>query len=222
MRKIILTALGMVFIASSAFAASMGISGTALYYDASGTETTKSSSEANSKSDTGVAPIASIFIENEFGAGTIMGLEVVPYGAKVADFNNARTDTDTDDASDTAGNNKGDVNFKNLITLYLEQPMGGAIDGGFFRLGISQVTIETDEEVATGSTYGDETVNGLTVGFGKKGDTANGGFYKIVAEVSRFQGATFDGSNDADSVKNTIKLDDFNTAGIRFSVGKSF
>ena len=222
MKKIILTALGMMFIASSAFAASMGVSGTALYYDASGTETTKSSSEANSKSDTGVAPIASIFIENEFGAGTIMGLEVVPYGAKVADFDNARTDTDTDDASDTAGNNKGDVNFKNLITLYLEQPMDGAIDGGFVRFGISQVTIETDEEVATGSTYGDETVNGLTIGFGKKGDTANGGFYKIVAEVSRFEGATFDGSNDSDSVKNTIKLDDFNTAGIRFSVGKSF
>ena len=222
MKKIILTALGMMFIASSAFAASMGVSGTALYYDASGTETTKSSSEANSKSDTGVAPIASIFIENEFGAGTIMGLEVVPYGAKVADFDNARTDTDTDDASDTAGNNRGDVNFKNLITLYLEQPMDGAIDGGFVRFGISQVTIETDEEVATGSTYGDETVNGLTIGFGKKGDTANGGFYKIVAEVSRFEGATFDGSNDSDSVKNTIKLDDFNTAGIRFSVGKSF
>ena len=222
MKKIILTALGMMFIASSAFAASMGISGTALYYDASGTETTKSSSEANSKSDTGVAPIASIFIENEFGAGTIMGLEVVPYGAKVADFDNARTDTDTDDASDTAGNNRGDVNFKNLITLYLEQPMDGAIDGGFVRFGISQVTIETDEEVATGSTYGDETVNGLTIGFGKKGDTANGGFYKIVAEVSRFEGATFDGSNDSDSVKNTIKLDDFNTAAIRFSVGKSF
>ena len=222
MKKIILTALGMMFIASSAFAASMGISGTALYYDASGTETTKSSSEANSKSNTGVAPIASIFIESEFGAGTIMGLEVVPYGAKVADFDNARTDTDTDDASDTAGNNKGDVNFKNLITLYLEQPMDGAIDGGFVRFGISQVTIETDEEVATGSTYGDETVNGLTIGFGKKGDTANGGFYKIVAEVSRFEGATFDGSNDSDSVKNTIKLDDFNTAGIRFSVGKSF
>ena len=36
MKKIILTALGMMFIASSAFAASMGISGTALYYDASG------------------------------------------------------------------------------------------------------------------------------------------------------------------------------------------
>ena len=222
MRKIILTALGMVFIASSAFAASMGVSGTALYYDASGTETTKSSSEANNKSDSGVAPIASIFIENEFGAGSIIGLEVVPYGAKVADFNNARTDTDTDDASDTAGDNKGDVNFKNLITLYLEQPINGAIDGGFVRFGVSQVTIETDEEVATGSTYGDETVNGLTVGFGKKGDTANGGFYKIVGEISRFEGATFVGSTDSDSVNNSITLDDFTTAGIRFSVGKSF
>ena len=44
---------------------SMGISGTALYYDASGEETVKSSGTKNSKSDSGVAPIASFFIERE-------------------------------------------------------------------------------------------------------------------------------------------------------------
>ena len=44
---------------------SMGISGTALYYDASGEETVKSSATKNSKSDSGVAPIASFFIERE-------------------------------------------------------------------------------------------------------------------------------------------------------------
>ena len=146
----------------------------------------------------------------------------IPYGAKVADFDNARTDTDTDDSSDTAGNNKGDVNFKNHITLYVEKPVDGPLDGSFVKFGISTVSIETDESVATGSTYGDERVMGLMVGFGKKGDTANGGFYKIVGEVSRYQGATFNGSNDSDSVANKIELDDFTTAGIRFSVGKEF
>ena len=222
MKKTILAALGMMFIASSAFAVSMGVSGTATYYDASGTETTKSSNQVNEKSDSGLAPIASVFLETDTNQGGIVGIEIVPYGAKVGDFDNARTDTDTDDSSDTAGNNKGDVNFKNHITLYMENPIDSPIDGSFIKFGLSSVSIETDETLATGSTYGDERVMGVMVGFGKKTNRADGTFVKVVGEIARYQGATFDGSNDSDSVKNTIELDDFTTANIRFSVGKSF
>lgn len=221
MKKIILAALSTMFIASSAFAVSIGISGTALYYDASGTETTKSSNEKNDKSEDGVVPIPSLFIETEAG-GNIIGLDFVPGTAKAADFDNARTDTDTDDASDSAGNNKGDVNFKNHVTLYLEKPLDTAINGSFIKFGVSRVTIETDETVATGSTYGDENVTGLMIGFGTKRDLANGAFMKVEGQVSRYQGATFDGSADSDSVKNKIELDDFTTAGLKISVGKSF
>ena len=226
MKKIFLTAFGMMFIASSAFAVSIGVSGTALYYDASGTETVKTSNQQNEKSDSGMAPIPSIFVETEADGGGIIGIELIPYGAKVADFNNARTDvdgeSDTSDSTDTAGTNSGDVNFKNHVSLYIERPIDGPMDGGFLRIGLNSVLIETDETLGTGSTYGDERVMGLTVGLGKKGDMANGGFYKIVGEVSRYQGATFEGSTDSNSGKNSIKLDDFTTAGIRFSVGKEF
>ena len=118
-------------------------------------------------------PIPSIFIETEADGGGIIGLELIPYGAKVADFTNARTDTDgesdTSDSTDTAGTNKGDVNFKNHVSLYIERPVDGPMDGGFLRIGLNSVTIETDETLATGSTYGDERIMGLTVGLGKKG-----------------------------------------------------
>ena len=221
MKKILLAALGMMFITSSVFAASMRISGTALYYDASGTETTKSSGQTNEKDDSGVSPIPSFFIEKDSANG-IVGVEIIPYGAKVADFDNARTDTDTDDASDTAGNNKGDVNFKNHITFYMERPVDGPIDGSFVKYGVSTVSIETDETTATGSTYGDERVFGVMLGFGKKTENANGTFIKVVGEIARYQGATFDGSADSDGVKNSIELDAFTTAGIRLSVGRSF
>ena len=197
---------------------SMGISGTALYYDASGDETVKSSGTKNSKSESGVAPIASFFIERELDTGVTVGLDVVPYGAKVADFNNARTDTDTDDASDTAGNNKGDVNFKNLVTLYASKDLA---NGMYAKFGVSRMTVETDETVATGSTYGDEDIMGITLGLGTERDLNNGAFMRVEGQVSRFQGATFDGSADG-SVKNKIELDDFTTAGIKFSIGKSF
>ena len=58
--KIVLTALAMMFITSSVYAASMGVSATTLYYDASGTETVKSSGTKNEKSDSGLAPIPSL------------------------------------------------------------------------------------------------------------------------------------------------------------------
>ena len=198
---------------------SMGISGTALYYDASGEETVKSSNTKNSKSDSGVVPMASLFIEKELDTGITVGLDVVPYGAKVADFNNARTDTDTDDASDTAGNNKGDVNFKNLVTLYASKDLA---NGMFAKFGVSRMTVETDETVATGSTYGDENIMGIMIGLGAQRDLNDGAFMRVEGQVSRFQGATFNGSTDSDSVKNKIDLDDFTTAGIKFSIGKSF
>ena len=196
----------------------VGISGTALYYDASGQETVKSSSTKNNKSESGVAPMASFFIERELDGFTV-GLDLVPYGAKVADFNNARTDTDTDDASDTAGNNKGDVNFKNLVTLYASQDLA---NGMFAKFGVSRMTVETAETLATGTTYGNEDIMGITLGLGKQRDLNNGAFFRVEGQVSRFQGATFDGKADADSVKNKIDLDDFTTAGIKFSIGKSF
>jgi len=224
MKKIILSVLATIALTGAAFAQnfSMGLTATALYYDASGTETTKSSSQKNNKSEDGVVPIPSFFIETSLDTGATVGLDFIPYGAKVADFNNARTDTDTDDASDTAGNNKGDVNFKNHVTLYVENPIDTPLDGSYVKFGISTVTIETDETVATGSTYGDESIQGLTIGFGVKGDLDSGAFYKVEGAVSHYQGATFNGSNDSDSVKNVIELDDFQTAGLRLSVGKEF
>ena len=218
MKKIILTALGMMFIASSAYAVSIGVSGTALYYDASGTETTKTSSQKNEADENGIGgPIASIFIENETANGGVIGLEVIPYGAKVASGSMG-----SDDDLDTSGTNEVDVNFSNSITLYVENPIDSPLDGSFIKFGISSIEIETDETLSTGSTYGDERIMGLTVGFGTKTDRGDGSFVKVVGEISRYQGATFDGSLDSDNVRNRIELDDFTTAGIRLSVGKSF
>jgi len=224
MKKLLIAAFATMF-ATATFAqtVNMGVSGTAFYYDASGTETVKSSGTTNDKSDSGVAPVGSIFIETELPTGAVVGIDYVPYSAEVGSASNARTDTDTDDASDSAGTNTVDVNFKNHVTLYIEAPMTAAFDGAFFKLGVSNVTLETDESMATGSSYGDADIMGVTLGLGKKGDLTNGmGFYKIEGFVSAYEGHEFESTADADSVKNKVKLDDWNAAGIKFSVGKSF
>lgn len=224
MKKILLSVLSMILLTGASYAQNfaIGVSGTALYYDASGTETVKSSSTKNSKSESGVVPVASLFVEAEAGNGVTIGLDVIPYGAKIADFDNARTDTDTDDSADTAGNNKGDINFSNHVTLYIEKEIDAPLEGAFVKVGVSRVSIETDETTATGSTYGDENTTGFVIGVGSKRDLPNGSFMKIEAQYAKYSGATFNGSLDDDSVKNKIELDDFDTASLKISVGRQF
>lgn len=215
MKKIFITTIGFLFIASSAIAQnfSMGVSLQGLYFDASGTETLKESSKVTNKDETGFAPVASIFLEGETATGQTVGLEVVPYSAKIADGSMSN-----DDDAETSGTNTVDVNFKNMVSLYVENPIDTAIAGSFVRAAVSHVSLETDETLSTGATYGDENITGITLGFGAKNDLPNGdGFYKVIAELSHFGGETFTGSTGT-----KIELDDFQTAAIRVSVGKNF
>ena len=63
----------------------------------------------------------------------------------------------------------------------------------YAKVGVSRMTVETDETVATGSTYGDEDIMGITLGLGTERDLDNGAFIELKVKLSRFQGATFDG-----------------------------
>ena len=219
MRKILITTAAIMFASVNAIASELqfGVSGTAFYYDASGTETTKSSGQTADSSESGVAPMASIFAEMETGNGMIVGLELMPYSAKVGSGA-----MNSDDDAETSGVNSVDVNFKDHITLYAEYP-NAFTDGGFFKAGVHRVTVETDDSLSTGSKYGDEDLTGFMLGIGKRGDTANG-FYKIAAEVSYYGGETFNAATGGNatgdgSVFNKVELDDLYTAGIKFSVG---
>ena len=219
MKKILITTAAIMFASVNAIASGLqfGVSGTAFYYDASGTETTKSSGQTADSSESGVAPMASIFAEMETGNGMVVGLELMPYSAKVGSGA-----MNSDDDAETSGVNSVDVNFKDHITLYAEYP-NAFTDGGFFKAGVHKVTVETDDSLSTGSKYGDEDLTGFMLGIGKRGDTANG-FYKIAAEVSYYGGETFNAATGGKatgdgSVFNKVEIDDLYTAGIKFSVG---
>ena len=68
-----------------------------------------------------------------------------------------------------------------MISLYLENPVNTNLDGSFIRAALTHVTLETDENVNTGSKYDDENLQGVTLGFGVKRDMPTGdGFYKII------------------------------------------
>tara|TARA_B100000579_G_C22670786_1_gene775510 strand:- start:52 stop:744 length:693 start_codon:yes stop_codon:yes gene_type:complete len=205
---------------------SMGLTASAMYYDADGHEKMKSSANKTSKSSSGAAPFASIFLEVDLDNGTTVGVDVIPYSSKIGDGSNSVPDTDTDDLSDSAGTNKVDVNLANAVTLYLEQevdiPGLDTLGSPYVKIGYSQMELETDESVQTGSTYGDETMSGYHLGLGVRGDLDSGGFWKTALTAAIYDGASFVGSQDTDSVSNTIELEDFNTVTLSFSIGQSF
>lgn len=218
MKKILISTFAAMFITSNALAASFGVSAAALYYDASGSETTKTSGEKNNKSETGLAPILSVFVEQELDNGVTVGLDLMPYSGEVGTGS-----MNSDDDIETAGTNKVDVNFKNHVTLYADFPIN-YFDGGYLKAGVHQVTVETDDKLSTGSKYGDEDLNGFMLGVGKRGDTSAGGFYKVEGLISLYEGGTFNAATGGnatgdDSVFNKVELDDLITVGIKVSAG---
>ena len=205
---------------------SMGLTGSVLRYSADGHEKMKSSGNKTNKSESGTAAFASIFLEAEVADGTTIGVDVIPYTSKIGDGSNAVPDIDTEDASDTAGTNKVDINLSSALTVYVEQAVDvpGISDFGspYVKVGYQQITLETDETSQTGSVYGDEDMTAYHIGLGLKGDLDAGGFWKTALTAAIYDGATFAGSADVNSVSNTIELEDFNTLTLSFSVGQSF
>ena len=226
--KTLSIALFATFFAFSAMAqtVSMGLTASALYYDASGHEKMKSSGSKTNKSESGGAGFMSIFLEYTLPTDTVIGIDVIPYSNKIGDASDAKVDTDVDDLTDTAGTTTVDVHMANSAMIYIEQPVDipGLSDLGspYVKVGYSQMTLETDESVATGSTYGDETMNAIHVGLGMKGDLDSGGFWKAGLLYGSYDGATFISSQDVDSVSNTIELEDMETMQFRLSIGQSF
>ena len=226
--KTLSIALFATFFAFSAMAqtVSMGLTASALYYDASGHEKMKSSGNKTNKSESGGAGFMSIFLEYTLPTDTVIGIDVIPYSNKIGDASDAKVDTDVDDLTDTAGTTTVDVHMANSAMIYIEQPVDipGLSDLGspYVKVGYSQMTLETDESVATGSTYGDETMNAIHVGLGMKGDLDSGGFWKAGLLYGSYDGATFISSQDVDSVSNTIELEDMETMQFRLSIGQSF
>tara|TARA_Y100000590_G_scaffold228781_1_gene258160 strand:- start:585 stop:1253 length:669 start_codon:yes stop_codon:yes gene_type:complete len=196
----------------------VGITLSGIGYEASGSETVKSSGTINDYSENGLAALASIFIEKEVDNGVVVGLDIVPYGQTIADGG-----MEQNDDAETSGTNTVDVKFNRMLTVYAEIPAGD----GYMKVGGGLLTIETDEEMNTGSTYGDEDTQTILIGFGKRGELDNGGTWKAEAIYQRILGTTFDASKGGNavgdaSVFNKITLDDVDTVQFRFSVAKSF
>ena len=210
MRKLFLTTLSIILIPFAVSAETrIGISGAFSTFDTSGTETTKSSNEANSGSKSEDVVVPGIFIEKTNNSGVALGFEFNPGEAELG------SGTGADDDAETSGANKASAEVSSHMSLYGLFPLGPA----YLRFGFVHATIDTTETLATGTKYGNEDVDGKIFGLGLQKDFTSA-FFRIEATYTDYDDVKYLGTLDSDSVRNTIEADVDSTA-IKLSLGKS-
>ena len=172
---------------------------------ATATVTGQSTSATTSEDTT----IGHIFAEKTFASGFTFGIDYIP---GEADISASRTRTDDD--FETAGNNVAKAHVSKHLTFYGLMPLGSS--PFFTKVGVISMDVNTTETLATGSTYGDTSVNGITAGIGGHFERDNGLFIRIEANMSQYEQISL-----TSSASNVITAD-LETKQTRLSVGKTF
>jgi hypothetical protein len=182
--------------------------------DASGTETMKDSAKKNKGSSDDDTVIPSLFVEIANDSGFGLGLEIVPGTADIGSKSRA------DDDEETASGNKASAEIDGLTSIYAIK----TFDSGFFvKAGMTQTDVITKETLNTGTSYGNQTVDGVLLGIGFHKTRDNGIFFRASAEFTDYEEVTLIGSEaGADTASFNRISADVDTTAIKFSVGKAF
>ena len=98
------------------------------------------------------------------------------------------------------------------MTTYVEMPMGPS----FVKLGFSQIDVNTLENAVSGSgTYGNKTLDGVTYGFGFKGELGS-----FLTKTS-IEHTDFEDFSLSSTTVNTISAD-VDVTMLKFAIVKQF
>lgn len=138
-------------------------------------------SDKNSRSFTEDFVGGSLFIENTFSNGIVVGVDYIPVDIEVG--SGSRTDSAVAAASGGAENDTGtrtsSADLTDLVTLYANIPLE---DTGFYLLGGVHMLTVSPSATLPNSKYSDEDLYGYQIGFGKKIDN-----YKVEFFYSDFE-----------------------------------
>ena len=194
----------------------IGLSMAVVAVNADGSETMKDSAKVNKIEASEVTKIPSIFAELAMDNGFGIGIEQVSGAADISSTTNTRSDDD----EETTGDNQASAEIDGLTTVYLMK----TFDSGFFvKFGNSNTTVNTTEVLATGSTYGNESIDGKMFGLGFTRTNDSGVFLRVTGEITDYDTLNLT-SEVADAVSgttNTIKAD-IDTVAAKLSIGKAF
>lgn len=213
---------GLYLFATTAFAeigVNVGVSGTMGIFGATGQETHTGNTAASITSSDSATEIAavgygSLFVEKEIGMVTV-GLDYVPLPLETETAETAKQDDRTANpaaAAKTDTTNTVQVDFENLYTLYVGL---NVTENAYIKAGVTSVDVTTNENLGTGSSYGNTSLDGTMIGVGYHKD--------LDAMFVRFEGSymEFDGTS-LSANDNTITLNNLDGVVGKVSIGKSF
>ena len=227
MKKIIITILAMLFATSSyaierpQFSAGLSLAAgvfeadgasekfTGTHSSGAGSNVTKNATEDDAEALYG---IGSIFLEAKFNDKFVLGVDYVPHSLDTETTENTQTTT----TSSATGTNRVQIDFEDYTTVYAAIYLNENV---YAKAGYVQVDAITNEVLATGGSYGNETFDGYTLGLGYNRDLDNGAFVRFEGNYTDFDGVT--ATNTADTTKS-ITVDGINGYGAKISVGKNF
>ena len=213
---------GLYLFTTAAFAevgVNIGVSGSVGIFGATGQEThtgNTATSITSSDQATEIAAVGygSIFIEKEIGM-IMVGIDYVPTPFESETAETAKQDDRTANpaaAAKTDSTNTVQVDLKELTTMYIGL---NVTDNFYAKAGVMTVDVETNENLGTGSSYGNTSLDGTMLGVGYHKDL-DAMFIRVEGNYMDFDGATLT-AND-----NTIKLKNLDGVTGKISIGKSF
>lgn len=223
MKKAIMIFISCAYLVSnSAFAeigVNVGISGSAGLFTATGKEVDSSTgltpaSETHNDSEHGEAAWGSIFIEKTLGDRFAIGIDYVPASLETETTESARTDDVLN--VPTAKENKIQIDFEDLTTVYIAL---NVTENAYIKAGIAQVDVITNENLATGSAYGNTELDGTVFAVGYNKDFNNTMFLRVEGSYMDFDGASLTSTTNSD---NTVTLNSLDGVSGKISIGKSF
>jgi len=186
---------------------SAGITGTWGAYEASGSEKVATSKQTDSGEIE--ATYGSIFAEVDLGMISL-GVDHIPFEIDSEAVTNVRADTVT------SGTNTAFVTVSDITTLYALMPIGE--QGIYAKLGFITMEVSTNENLATGGSYGNLTLDGVTASIGYEHDANSEMFFRVSLDMVDFEDYALTNKNNSD-ISITGNLDGFSgsvTLGKRF------
>mgnify|MGYP006115341439 FL=1 len=223
MKKIILSLVSVMFLISTASAdlgVNIGITGSTALFVASGNEVQTDAdglqgTQTDSETEIGAFSTGSFFIEKEIGRFAL-GYDHTPDMFSTDTTETLQSDQRTaNSAAVTVSVNTIQVDFNEMNQIYLKAML---TDNLYIRAGAMEIEVVTNESLTTGSSYGNTTLDGTSIGFGYHKEIENMGlFYRIDGQYQTFDAVSLSGGAD-----NTINLKNLDGVVGSISIGKSF
>merc|ERR1711865_163132 len=172
-----------------------------------------------------------------FDSGVRLGVSYVPYALESETTANTRVDQCGHhgngigaDANSTrtvcsATKQTVQIDVEDLMMVYASYHHNielGFVDSVFIKAGVIEADVITKEKLASGSKYGNTTLEGQFFGLGAEKNLDNGLFIRLEAGLTEYDSIKLtNGSTDTHENANTIDITGLDGATATIAIGKS-